>query len=139
MDVLVSVEMAASPRRVAAIMFDPRRDPDWIGGARSVELLSPEPTAGGARTRRTGGFLGRKFSWVTEVVEHAPDARLRMRFVEGPMRGEVSYLVAPQGKGSLVSIRNQGESRFSVPGMAWILRRSVAKDLERLKRIVEGG
>ena len=139
MDVLVSTEMAASPRRAAAIMFDPRRDPEWIGGTRSVELETPDPTAVAARTRRTGGFLGRKFSWVTEVAEHVPDALLRMKFVEGPMRGEVSYIVAPQGNGSVVSIRNRGESRFSVPGMAWMLRRSVAKDLERLKRIVEEG
>ena len=90
MDVLVSTEMSASPAAVARIMFDPARDPEWIGGARSVDAPSGDPTEFGARTRRHGGFLGRKFSWVTEVVEHEPDALLRMKFVEGPMKGEVS-------------------------------------------------
>ena len=138
MDVLVSAETAASPRRVAAIMFDPRRDQEWIGGAKVVELLSTDPTAVGARTRRHGGFLGRKFSWVTEVAEHVPDALLRMALVEGPMRGGVTYLIEPQAGGARISIRNRGGSSFSVPGMSWMLRRSVAKDLQRLKRIVEG-
>ncbi len=139
MDVLVSTDMAASPRRVAAVMFDPRRDPEWIGGARAVDPPTDDPTAVGARTRRHGGFLGKKFSWVTEVVEHRPDSLLRMNFVEGPMRGEVSYAIEPRPNGSRVSIRNAGSSSFSVPGMAWMLRRSVAKDLERLKRIIEEG
>ena len=136
MDVLVSTEMAADPACVARIMFDPSRDPEWIGGARSVEP-SPDPTAIGARTRRHGGFLGRKFSWATEVVEHEPGALLRMKFVDGPMRGEVSYRIEPFGEGSRVSIRNSGGASFNVPGMTWMLRRSVAKDLERLKRLVE--
>jgi hypothetical protein len=136
MDVFVAAEMAASPRRVAAIMFDPSRDPEWIGGARSVDP-AVDPTAIGALTRRHGGFLGKKFSWMTEVVEHERDALLRMKFVEGPMHGEVSYRIEPQGDGSRVSIRNQGGAGFALPGMAWMLRRSVAKDLDRLKRLVE--
>jgi len=138
MDVAVCVEIAASARQVAGIMFDPARDPEWIGGAKSVDPPA-DPSAIGARTRRHGGFLGRKFSWVTEVVEHEPDALLRMKFVEGPMRGEVSYRIEAHGEGSRVSIRNTGGASFEVPGMAWMLRRSVAKDLDRLKRIVETG
>lgn len=99
MDVLVQTDFSVPPERVARIMFDPRRDPEWIGGARSVDLLTSEPTAVGARTRRHGGFLGRRFSWVTEVTEHEPDALLRMKFVEGPMKGEVTYTIesAPGG------------------------------------------
>ena len=138
MDVLVSTDMAASPGRVAEIMFDPTRDPGWIGGAKSVDRLSPEATAIGARTRRNGGFLGKKFSWVTEVLEYEPDSLLRMKFVEGPMKGEVSYRIETLGQGSRVSIRNSGGANFSVPGMSWMLRRSVGKDLERLKALVEG-
>jgi hypothetical protein len=138
MDVLVSTEMSATPSEVARIMFDPAGDLEWIGGARSVDAPPGNPTAIGAQTRRHGGFLGRKFSWVTEVVEHEPDALLRMKFVEGPMKGEVSYRIEPAGEGARVSIRNRGGSSFSVPGLSWMLRRSVAKDLERLKALVEG-
>lgn len=136
MDVEVSKTMRATPAAVAAVMFDPDRDPEWIGGARAVERLSPNPLAPGARTRRLGGFLGRKFSWVTQVEEHVPERLLRMRFVEGPMSGEVSYRIEPIEGGSRVSIRNRGGSSFALPGMSWMLRRSVAKDLDRLAGLV---
>jgi uncharacterized protein YndB with AHSA1/START domain len=136
MDVEVVRDVPARPDQVAAIMFDPARDPEWIGGARSVELLSADPTAPGARTRRKGGFMGKKFSWVTEVEDYAPGRLLRMRFVEGPMKGGVTYRIEPRGEGSRVSIRNHGGSSFSFPGMAWMLKRSVGKDLDRLRRLV---
>src|SRR4051794_41214535 len=113
-------------------MFDPQRDPEWIGGARAVEPLGSDPHETGARVRRTGGFLGRKFSWVTELLEFKPDRLMRMRFIEGPMKGEVTYRIDPQGSGSRVSIRNAGGSSFSFPGVGWLLKRSVSKDLERL-------
>jgi hypothetical protein len=135
-DVEVSMPMRATPAAVASVMFDPDRDPEWIGGARSVERLSAEPLVPGGRTRRHGGFLGREFSWVTEVLEHVPERLLRMRFVEGPMSGEVCYRIEPIEGGSKVSIRNRGGSSFTLPGMSWILRRSVARDLERLADLV---
>jgi uncharacterized membrane protein len=116
-------------------MFDPTRDPQWIGGAKSVDVPDSSPTAIGARVARHGGFLGRKFSWTTEVVEHAPGRLLRMRFVAGPMKGgEVTYAIAPDGNGSLVAIRNTGPG---FPGAGWFVRRSVSKDLERLAALVE--
>lgn len=139
MDVEASIHIRSGPAAVAAIMFDPRRDPEWIGGAKSVETLMGNPVATGAKVRRHGEFLGRKFSWVTEVTGHVPDRLLRMAFVEGPMKGgEVVYRIEPDGAGSLVSIRNRAGLGFSIPGLGWFVRRSVAKDLERLARLVEG-
>jgi hypothetical protein len=93
----------------------------------------------GARVKRIGGFLGRKFFWVTELAAFEPDRLMGMRFVEGPMKGEVVYTIAPDGEGARVSIRNSGGASFSVPGMAWMLRRSVAKDLERLEKLAVNG
>jgi hypothetical protein len=76
---------------------------------------------------------------VTELLEFAPDRLMRMRFAEGPMKGEVTYRIEPEGNGSRVSIRNAGGSSFSFPGMAWLLKRSVSKDLERVAALVERG
>jgi hypothetical protein len=79
--------------------------------------------------------MGRKFSWVTEVAEFQPDRLLRMNFIAGPMKGgDVTYRIEPEGNGSRVSIRNTG------PGpqlMAWFVKRSVGKDLDRLANLVE--
>jgi uncharacterized protein YndB with AHSA1/START domain len=137
MDIKVERSIAAAPAAVAAVMFDAENDPAWIGGAKAVRKLSDGPLAVGARVRRDGGFLGRKFHWVTEVTDYEPDRRLAMSFVEGPMKGGVTYEIQPDGAGSLVSIRNHGGASFSVPGMGWMLKQSVAKDLDRLAALVQ--
>ena len=135
MDVTASRLVNAPPEAVAKVMFDPRRDPEWIGGAKSVDPPSGDPTQLGARVTRHGGFMGRRFSWQTEVVEHQPDRLLTMRFVEGPMKGGgVTYRIEPEGKGSRVSIRNTGPGPQLV---GWFVRRSVGKDLERLAALAE--
>src|SRR3954454_14357437 len=107
MEATAARTIAAEPERVASIMFDPLRDPEWIGGAESVLTPTGDPTAIGARVTRHGGFLGRRFSWQTEVVEFQPNRLLRMRFIEGPMKGgDVTYRIEQRDRGSRVSIRN---------------------------------
>ena len=133
-DVTASRRIHARPGQVAAVMFDPRRDPEWIGGAKSVDPPVGDPTRVGATVTRHGGFLGRKFSWQTEVQGSETDHLLHMHFVAGPMKGgTVTYRIEPDGGGSLVSIRNTG------PGpsfMGWFVKRSVGKDLDRLAKLV---
>lgn len=125
---------SVKPEKVASIMFDPTHDPDWIGGAKSVDAICGDPTAVGARVTRHGGFMGRRFSWQTEVVDFKPNRQLRMRFIEGPMKGgNVTYSIEPVGDGSRVSIRNTG------PGpqiLSWFVKRSVQKDLDRLSILI---
>ena len=72
-----------------------------------------------------------------EVVESEPNRKLVMRFLEGPMKGDVLYDIVPVEGGAEVSIRNYASARFWIPGLVWILRRSVRADLKRLKAIVE--
>jgi uncharacterized protein YndB with AHSA1/START domain len=136
-DVTAVRTIVAKPGQVAAVMFDPGRDPEWIGGARSVDPPKGDATKVGTRVTRHGGFMGRKFSWTTEVQGSEPDHLLHLAFVEGPMKGgTVTYRIEPDGSSSRASIRNTG------PGpriMGWFVRRSVGKDLDRLARIVERG
>lgn len=138
MDVLVELTIDEAPAAIARIMFDTDNDPQWIGGAQSVERLTPGPIGIGSRVRRRGKVHGCSFSWVTEVTGLEPDRRLDMAFVEGPMKGGVSYLIEPAPEGARVAIRNHGTTRIPLPGMAWMVRRSVAADLKRLKALVEG-
>lgn len=135
MDITVSRMIAASPAQVAKVMFDPQRDPEWIGGAGSVDPPAGDPTKIGARTTRHGGFLGREFSWQTEVAGFEADHLLHMNFIAGPMKGgSVTYRIEAIGDESRVSIRNLG------PGPAfagWFVKRSVGKDLDRLAKLVK--
>lgn len=140
MDVLVERKIKAPPAEVARVMFDPWNDPRWIGGAKAVEPLYADALAVGSRVRRRGEFLGRKFAWVTEVKALEPGRRLEMTFVEGPMKGGVTYEVRPTyDGGSVASVRNHAKAGFEAPGMAWMVKRSVAKDLDRLAKLVEDG
>ncbi len=117
-------------------MFDPRRDAEWIGGVKSVECENLDSTQAGARVTRHGGFMGKKFSWRTEVEEYKPDSMLAMRFVEGPMKGgSVVYTIEPHARGSRVSVRNTGPGPKIV---GWLVKRSVSKDLARLAELIEG-
>ena len=134
MDITATRTIEAPPGAVARVMFDPRRDPEWIGGAKSVDPAAGDPTKIGARTTRHGGFLGRKFSWTTEIAGFEADRQLHMNFIAGPMKGgSVTYRIEPDGRNSRVSIRNTG------PGpqlMGWFVKRSVGKDLDRLAKLV---
>jgi uncharacterized membrane protein len=138
LDVSVTNVVDAPPTRVRAIMFDPRQDPTWMAAVKSVEPLSEELRPG-ARVRRTGRFLGRTLRWTTEVTGVAAQT-LNLQIVDGPMRGTVVYRIEPEGTGSRVTIRNVG----TAPGFAprWLLgfamRRSLAADLRRLKKVAEG-
>ena len=124
---------------IAAGVFDQAEVTLWRVDWRRPDLKVRLWVARMTRVRRDGGFLGRKFFWVTEVTGFDPGRHVDMAFVEGPMKGGVSYEVRPDGEGAVASVHNRGGASFSVPGMAWMLRKSVAKDLERLAAIVEGG
>ena len=136
-DVTVRTRVDASPVRVAAVMFDSTRDPEWIGGAKRAEFLGSLPYGVGTKVRRHGAFLGRSFSWVTEIVEFTPERLVRMKHVAGPFKGGVDYSIAPRDGGSDVTIRNYGKASLWFPFMATMMRASVGGDLKRLKCIVE--
>ena len=135
-DVTVRSTIPAAAADVAAVMFDPNRDPEWIGGAQRVEVITPQPYGVGARVRRHGAFLGRSFAWVTEVTEFEAGRLVRMKHVAGPFTGGVDYSISPVAAGSEVVIRNYGKASFWFPFMAAMMRASVRADLKRLGRLL---
>jgi hypothetical protein len=131
--------VVAAPADVAAVMFDPQQEPQWIEGVTSVELLDPALTPG-ARVKRSGSFMGRPFAFQTEVeTVHFPHV-LAMKIAEGPFIGTIRYDIQRSATGSLVRIRGVGDApglpvpSFMITGPA---RRALAANLERLKTIVE--
>ena len=67
MEISQDIQIAAAPADVAAVMFDPARDQEWM---RLVTAAHPK-SAGitvGAQVDRTSVVAGRQIPWTTEVA-----------------------------------------------------------------------
>ena len=139
-DVTAETEIAAAPADVAAVMFDPQREPEWMSVVKTVEVLDAALRPG-ARVRRTASFMGQDVGWTTEVeAVHFPHL-LRLRIAEGPFSGTVLYQIQRSEGGSIVRVRNEGQtSKLDFLPSAVIegpMRSAMNADLARLKAIVE--
>jgi hypothetical protein len=144
-DVTASVRIETPPSAVAAVEFDPARDPEWIGGVDRVEHVTPPPIALQSQVRRIGGFLGRPIEWVMRIDVLEPNRHVGMHALKSPFPMDVDYVLEPldDGRATQASIRIRGEGKglYGLPGplLGPMIRRSVSGDLRRLKRIVEDG
>jgi hypothetical protein len=145
LDVTATAEIAAPPEAVAAVEFDPVRDPEWIGGVNRVDWISTPPLGLGSQGRRIGGFMGRPIEWIMRVDAIEPARHVAMHALKSPFPMDVDYHLEPAAGGratrASIRIRGQGRGMYGMPGwlMAPMVRRSVQGDLKRLKRIVEEG
>ena len=141
-DVLSEIEIRARREAVAAYAADPDRAPDWYANIKSVEWETTPPLAVGSRIAFVAQFLGRRMAYTYEVVTYEPVERLVMRASSGPFPMETSYRWEAAGEGrTRMTLRNRGEpsgfSRLLSPFMVPAMRRANAKDLRRLKQILE--
>jgi carbon monoxide dehydrogenase subunit G len=139
-DITAEVRVARPPAGVADYMTDPAHDPEWIGGVRSARLETPPPLGAGSRVARVAGFLGKRVEYVNEVLA-VDDRHLDMRSVVAPFPMQITYSFEPDGAGTVVRNRVRGEPGgfFALfgPLLAPIVRRSVQRDLARLRDVLE--
>ena len=141
LDVTVETTIVAERDRVAAYALDPRNDPVWIGGIKQAEILSEGPIEKGSTVRRVASFMGKRIEYVMEVVELEPGRRLAMHAIRSPFPMDVTYAFEDAPAGTRARIRVQGDAggayRLAGPLLPSMVRRPVAGDLKRLKRIME--
>ncbi len=142
LDITAETTIAASRDRVAAYAMDPQNDPVWIGGIKRVEVLGTGPIEKGSTVRRLASFMGKRIEYVMEVVELEPGRRLSMHAIRSPIPMDVTYSFEDTPEGTVARIRVEGEPtgayRLAGPFTPSMVRRPVAGDLKRLKRIMEG-
>jgi uncharacterized membrane protein len=141
-DVTVTQTIGRPCDEVAAYLHDPANDTRWIGGIRSVRLLTPGPVAIGSQVERVASFLGRRVEYVNEITELTGD-RLAMRSVRSPFPMRVTYGHQRAGDSATeVSVRVEGDAgryyALLAPLLGVAVRRSIARDLRNLKRVLEG-
>jgi carbon monoxide dehydrogenase subunit G len=126
MDISEAIQIAAAPADVAAVMFDPARDAEWMTSVSSSVSRSAGITVG-AEVDRTSIVDGRQILWTTQVAGfHFPHV-LRLHIPGGPGRpsGALHYEVQRVGEGSVARVRAATEVDL------------FGFDLKRLKELVE--
>lgn len=142
---MVTIELeqriAASPQAVWAILADHEGMPRWMPVREVVRRSAgaPDPDGVGAvRTVRTSGLV-----FDERVTAFEPAARLEYELTAGaPIRDHAGAVtLVPSDGGTLV--RWTVRFRPLLPGTGWLLRRSVARMLQRglegLRRRAEAG
>jgi uncharacterized membrane protein len=142
-DITAEVAIRRPVSDVAAYMIDPANDPEWIGGVREVQLETPPPLGVGSRVARVAYFLGRRVEYVNEVTELDPERVLDMRSVKAPFPMRVTYSFEPIDGRAATRVRNRvrggaaGLFALFGPLLGPLVKRSVQKDLERLRDVLE--
>ena len=141
-DVVTSIEIKRPREAVAAYAADPDNATAWYQNITAVEWRTPPPLAVGSRIAFVAQFLGRPIEYTYEVREHVPGERFVMSTAEGPFPMETTYEWADAGEGATrMTLRNRGEpsgfSKVGAPLVSGAMRRANAKDLRRLKEVLE--
>ncbi|NUP74531.1 MAG: ATPase [Sinomonas sp.] len=142
-DVLVSTVIRRPRAEVAAYAADPDTAPEWYANIRTAAWRTPKPLAVGSEVAFVARFLGRDLAYTYRIEEFVPGERLVMATAQGPfpMRTTYTWADAAEG-GTVMTLRNDGKpSGFAAlvaPFMGAMMRRETAKDLARLKEILEG-
>jgi uncharacterized membrane protein len=127
---------------VAAYAANPDNAPAWYVNIEAVEWKTSPPVNVGSQVAFIAHFLGRRLTYIYEMLELVPGERLVMRTAEGPFPMETTYTwdTTPEGH-TLMVLRNSGTpSGFSVlvaPLVSLAMRRANKKDLARLKALLE--
>ena len=141
-DVQTEIEIARPREEVAAFAADPDNATAWYENIKEVAWQTPPPLAVGSQVAFVAQFMGRRLAYTYEITELVPGERLVMRTATGafPMETTYTWASTPDG-GTRMTLRNRGEprgfSRIGSPMMARAMRKANAKDLERLKQLLE--
>jgi hypothetical protein len=142
---MIDVTVAAVIRRpraeVAAYAANPDTAAEWYQNIIAAEKRTPEPLARGSEVDFTARFMGRTLKYTYRVEDFVAGQRLVMATAEGPFPMRTTYEWKDTGGGTLMTLRNEGGPKgigaIANPLMALMVRASTAKDLRRLKAILE--
>jgi uncharacterized protein YndB with AHSA1/START domain len=147
MEALVTIDIAAPPEAVWALISSEAQVKRWNPGLVSDEPLTPGPPHVGQRSRMKLREGGRVVEYGSEVLVLEPGRRFDLELRGGglganPMR--VSYTLTPRGAGSRLDLRSSWRPSGVVlhllaPLFSWIGRRNAMGALRQLRTLAESG
>jgi hypothetical protein len=140
-DVVTELEIARPRADVAAYASDPDNATRWYRNIKRVEWVTPKPLQVGSKLDFVAHFLGRTVAYTYEVKEMTGE-RFVMATSGAPFAMETTYTWSDSADGGTkMMLRNRGRpsgfGKVAAPMMASAMRRANAKDLARLKEILE--
>lgn len=141
-DVLTEIEIQCTADRVSQYASDPENAPEWYANIHSAEWLNEKSLTIGSQIAFKAKFLGRELSYVYEIAEFIPGARMVMRTADGPFPMETIYTwQASDQHTTRMTLQNKGNpagfSKGIAPFMSIMMKRANNKDLKKLKSILE--
>ncbi len=142
-DVTTQIVIERPAGVVSAYACDPANASGWYSNIKSTEWKSEPIVHVGARVAFVAEFLGRRLEYIYEIAEFEPGERLVMRTAEGPFPMETIYTFKETRDGhTQMTLRNHGEpsgvSKLMTPMIAAAMKSANARDLAKLKEILEG-
>lgn len=117
--------------------------PAWEEGILEAGQTSSGALGVGARGRDVRRFMGRRTETAYEVTEYKPPQRFVVCSLTGPVPVRAGYTFEPAGAGtrmrSVAEITLRGPLRLLAPILSRVMQRQHAKDLRRLKAVLEAG
>jgi uncharacterized protein YndB with AHSA1/START domain len=138
----LNVTIARPLEEVFAVLTDPENTPKWSAPAVEERWITPGPPTIGSRRLAMTQLMGRRSENIAEVTVLEPNRVWEMKSVSGPPF-VVRASFEPVKGGTRVdwtwSFHLQGLMRPFGPLIARLFGRLFAKDLVRLKRMMETG
>ena len=108
---------------------------------KSCEWTSEPPLHVGSTYDQVASFMGKPIISSFEVFEHEAGRRVRIRTTKSSIPLDITRKVAPEKEEAMVKATVRGESngamRLFNPLMHIMVKRSVTRDYQRLKAILE--
>jgi len=132
-------------QRPAAEVFDYIADfennPLWQGGMETCMWTSDGPIAVGSTYEQVAKFMGRPILTTFKVTALEPGRSISIESIVSTFPIQVTRNVEPSGDGSCrVTANVAGQPPLLMrlmPGMNWMVKRSVTQDYARLKELLE--
>ncbi|WP_175582641.1 SRPBCC family protein [Nocardioides guangzhouensis] len=139
-----SIDIDRSPEDVFAFLTATETIPAFESQISHIEQVTAGDVGIGTQWRGATNVLGRKFDWVTEVVEYDPPARSHTKSVEGKLPFEIYYTLEPTASGTRFTYRIDAESglggifgKLGDPIVTRAQARTVRTNLANLKEMLE--
>ncbi len=126
---------------VFAFIGNYENDPTWRAGVFEMQHDPPGEAHLGMKTREVMRFMGQNTVNWAEVVEYEVGHKTAFRTTAGPLSAWGYRLVEPAGEHTRFTYHAQAEFsgfyKLLSPLIAWMFRRRVEIDLEKLKEVLE--